>query len=107
MSEPRDPQESVEQIAVPGPKGDKGDAGGRGLPRIQARAIVYLFLLNLALIIVGYLFVAHLVRGQEHKWCSTFATINQSEQKTPPTTTSGRNLAADFVTLYRAFDCGH
>jgi hypothetical protein len=34
-----------------GDKGDRGEKGQRGLPRNQARAVVYLFLLNLALFV--------------------------------------------------------
>lgn len=43
-----------------GEKGTKGDQGERGMPPAQRRAIVYLFLLNMAFIVLGFLWLAHI-----------------------------------------------
>jgi hypothetical protein len=62
----RGEQENMEQIVglargqrgEQGEQGPRGPAGLRGLPIGQARAIVYLFVINLLLIGVGYAFIA-------------------------------------------------
>lgn len=51
-----------EEILFKGPKGDKGD---RGMPSGQRRAIVYLFVLNVALFVVLGLGLVHYVRASQ------------------------------------------
>lgn len=116
MSDPRDrdPQENIEQIIglARGPKGDKGEqgaAGGEGgrLPRVQSRAVVVLFLLNTALIVVAYLFISHQAQVNERKWCTTLVTLDQADQRAPkPTSEFGRKLVADFHQLRGSLGCG-
>ncbi len=73
-----DPQsEFVERYAERGPKGDKGDRGeqGRRLAAGQARALVYLFGLNLLLLGAGFFALIHYVQADNADRCITIEQI--------------------------------
>jgi len=78
-----------EDLGRRGPKGDTGERGARGergMPRVQARAVAYLFALNTVLIVIALLFVAHYVHSTqaaqqrqgeqiEQKLCTTLGKL--------------------------------
>jgi hypothetical protein len=110
-----------ERLAAPGPRGQQGVQGDRGeqgpqgepLSRKVVRALLFLFAFAVALAVLGLYWNNHqagqiqqAVAQNNRRWCATLTLFTESEQKTPPTTSSGRNLAADFAALYREFGCG-
>lgn len=66
----RTPQERREQIVAlakgdRGERGEQGEQGKRGLPGALARAVVYLFVVNTALIVLAYVLVSNAVHRAE------------------------------------------
>lgn len=112
MSEHEERMAGFAQRFPAGPQGEPGPAGPP-MTRRAVRAVLALFLIAIIVGGGGLLGVRSLhsevqraVQTSNHRWCAALGTINASERKTPPTTTSGKNLAADFAALYGEFGCG-
>lgn len=63
-----------------GPKGDKGERGEQGkagtrMPARQARAVVYLFVLNVVFVALCFAGLAYYVRAGGQERCGTIAQI--------------------------------
>lgn len=89
VSDQQDGMEAMEAMwpGRKGDKGDKGEKGQRGLPQGQARAIVYMFLLCIALFIVLGAGLFHYIHANqaaqqsagfqvERKLCADVATMS-------------------------------
>lgn len=92
-----------------GPDGERGEKGkqGSGTAR-QLRSLAVLVLILLAFTGANVYWTSRISLSQEQKWCSLLITIDNSyhNDKEPPSTQLGRNLAGDFSKLRRGFDCG-
>jgi hypothetical protein len=95
-----------------GQQGKQGERGERGLPRGQARAVVYLFVLAVLLAVAGLFWINHQVHasqgaarqaGQavEVKLCSTFGRLAalQPPPGNPAANPSRAYLQAEHATL--------
>lgn len=88
-------------------KGDKGDEGQRGprgkqgLSRPVRRAIVFLFVLNFLLIIAGYLFLSHTVKGNNQVRCQSIAAIVGIPVPVPLTDNPSRQWVAKYSLIQR------
>lgn len=51
------------------------------------------------------LVAVHVNAESDRKWCSVVGTLDDAWSETPPTTASGRNLAADIAELRRRLNC--
>jgi hypothetical protein len=60
---------------VKGDKGAKGDRGERGMPAGQRRAIVYLFVLPVVFIAVGFFWLARIQYDNDHERCGSITQI--------------------------------
>lgn len=47
----------------------------------------------------------HVNTESDRKWCSIVETLDSSYRQSPPTTPSGRNVAANIAELRRSLNC--
>ena len=108
--------EEAERMNAPyslarGPRGKQGNPGPRGkqgLSRPVRRAIVFLFILNFALIIAGYLFLSHAVKGNNQVRCQSLAATAAIPVPVPLTDNPSRQWVAKYslITRKRGLELG-
>lgn len=103
--------ERDERYAARGPKGETGETGqrgaaGPGMTDGARRAVIFLFIFSMALAGANLFWTAHQVGSNNRKWCATIVLIDSAYRQQPPSTPTGRKLAADFGVLRREFGCG-
>lgn len=54
---------------------------------------------------VALVVAIHVNQESDRKWCSVVSTLDDAWAESPPTTTSGRNLAHDIADLRRRLEC--
>ncbi len=60
---------------------------------------------SLAVGVVSVLISVHVNAESDRKWCSIVETLDSSYRQQPPTTPSGRNVAANIAELRRSLHC--
>ena len=73
------------------------------VPRWYVLAVILVSALSVGMASIFY--ANHVARESERKWCSVVATIDSSYRATPPTTPTGKKLAADMAALRRELHC--
>lgn len=73
------------------------------MPAWYALAVIVLSTLTMALLAIGI--AQHTARESERKWCSIVVTLDDAYRQTPPSSTVGRQLAADMAQLRRDLGC--
>lgn len=112
MSDPEMPEmndEEQELVSAPfamarGPKGEQGEQGARGergLPKGQRRAIVFLFVFNFVLIVIGYLFLSSIARGNTQARCASIAKTVAIPVPVPVKDNPSRQWVAAFSLIQR------
>lgn len=60
---------------------------------------------SLAVGVGSVMISVHVNTESDRKWCSIVETLNTSYRQQPPTTPSGRNVAANIAELHRSLNC--
>lgn len=60
---------------------------------------------SLAVGLLAVVISLHSQAESERKWCSVVGTIDGSYRQSPPTTATGKKLAADMARLRRELHC--
>lgn len=88
-----------------GPKGDKGkqgERGERGLPRGQARAVVYLFLLNTVFLVAGFFWLAHIEHVNDQQRCTSIEQATRIPVPHPVAGNPSREWEAQYEAIQAA-----
>jgi len=74
------------------------------------RGLIYVTVISLAMgllaIANSIFYTDHVAEQNERKWCALVSQLDDAYRQQPPTTVTGRHIAADIHTLRIQFGCG-
>ena len=94
-------------FGAPGPKGDQGEQGEEGrpgtrLPRGQARAVVYLFVLNMLFVAACFTGLIHYVHAGDQERCTTINEVTSIPVPQPVAGNPSRMWESRFEAIEKA-----
>ena len=73
--------------------------------RVGLYGLILLFFTVIAVGINSIWYANHVQRQNNQKWCSLVSTMDDAYRQQPPTSPTGRKIAADMHALRREFGC--
>ena len=73
--------------------------------RVGLYTLILLFFTVIVIGINSIWYANHVAQQNNRKWCSLVVTMDDAYRQQPPTSPTGRKVAADMAALRRQFGC--